>query len=70
MSASRCRVCGGKGEVALDDDEAALQEWIEGYLDPETDDKWLEQQMRRLLDIRNGVIKSPPDPELDEEDDD
>ena len=45
----RCRVCRGTGHLELEDDHTALYEWLEGYLDPETDEEWLEDQLNRRL---------------------
>jgi hypothetical protein len=56
MSPSRCRVCRGSGCLELDGQQTALYEWIEGYLDPDTDEEWLEDQLRRLLEIRDEIL--------------
>lgn len=56
MSASRCRLCRGKGHLELDGQHTLLYEWIEGYLDPDTDDEWLEDQLRRLMEMRSGIV--------------
>ena len=56
MTSSRCRVCKGKGHLDLDGQQTALYEWIEGYLDPETDDEWLEDQLRRLMERREELV--------------
>ena len=52
----RCRVCRGTGHLELEDDHTALYEWLEGYLDPETDEEWLEDQLRRLMERREEVL--------------
>lgn len=58
MSSSRCRVCHGTGQLDfLDGQQAALYEWLEGYLDPDTDEEWLEDQLRRLMEVRERVLK-------------
>lgn len=54
---SRCRVCSGTGYIELDDQHEALYEWLEGYLDPETEEEWLEDQLRRLMERREDIIK-------------
>ena len=56
LSSSRCRVCGGTGYLELDGQQTALYEWVEGYLDPETDDEWLEDQLRRLMERREEIV--------------
>ena len=58
IASCRCRVCGGSGYLQLDDAHEALYEWLEGYLDPDTDDEWLEDQLRRLMERRAKIIKS------------
>ena len=60
IASCRCRVCGGLGHLLLDDKHEALYSWLEGYLDPETDDRWLEEQLRRLLEVRAGFVKGRP----------
>ena len=67
IASCRCRVCGGSGYLLLDDQHEALYSWLEGYLDPETDDEWLEDQLRRLLEIRAGFVKGESN-EADDED--
>jgi len=53
ISVSRCRVCHGRGEIGLDTlPEVLLYEWMEGYIDDDTDDKWLKDQLTKLIDIR------------------
>lgn len=56
MSPCRCRVCGGSGWLELDGQQTALYEWIEGYLDPDTDEEWLEDQLRRLMERREELL--------------
>jgi len=29
-----------------------LYEWMEGFMDEDTDDMWLEDQLKRLMDTR------------------
>ena len=53
IASCRCRVCQGTGYLDLDSEQTALYEWIEGFLDPETDDEWLEKQLRRLMEMRD-----------------
>jgi RecJ-like exonuclease len=53
FSSARCRVCGGTGTIALTSiPEAMLYEWMEGYMDEDTDDQWLEDQLKRLMEVR------------------
>lgn len=54
---SRCRVCGGTGSLSLNNTQEALYDWLEGYLDPTTSEEWLEDQLRRLMEIRGRVVK-------------
>lgn len=61
MSSSRCRVCRGCGFLELDGQQTTLYEWIEGYLDPDTDDEWLEDQLRRLMEVREKFLKDLDD---------
>jgi len=56
ISSCRCRVCGGRGYRVLDDKHEALYEWLEGYLDPDTDEEWLEDQLRRLMEMRADIV--------------
>lgn len=56
LSSSRCRVCCGVGSLDLDGQQTALYEWIEGFLDPDTDDEWLEDQLRRLMKRREDIL--------------
>lgn len=56
MTANRCRVCRGRGFLDLDGQHTALYDWLEGYLDPETDDEWLEDQLRRLMEQREKLL--------------
>ncbi len=66
ICASRCRVCGGSGEIGLNTlPEVLLYEWMEGYADLDTDDEWLEGQLRKLIEIR----KAQREKRLDEEED-
>jgi hypothetical protein len=57
MSPSRCRVCRGIGHLELDDQHEALYEWLEGYLDPDVEDEWLEDQLRRLMERRRDFLE-------------
>lgn len=53
FSSSRCRVCLGIGHIALNTlPEVMLYEWMEGFMDEDTDDMWLEDQLKRLMDTR------------------
>jgi hypothetical protein len=53
MSVSRCCVCHGNGAIPLSTlPEVVLYEWMEGYLDEDTDDEWLEIHLKRLIKIR------------------
>lgn len=52
----RCRVCGGEGTLSLLGRQLALYEWVEGYLDPETETDWLERQIRKLMDCRDEFL--------------
>lgn len=71
MSACRCNRCGGTGVLLLDAQQTALWDWIEGYLDPGTSDDWLEDQLRRLMEVRSQMVGGKhPDDEEDVEDDD
>jgi len=56
VSACRCRVCGGAGHIKLDQQHTALYEWVEGYLDEDTSEEWLEDQLRRLLEVREEFL--------------
>jgi len=58
LSSCRCRTCGGTGYIELDDSREALYEWLEGYLDPDTSEEWLEDQIRRLMERREHIIKA------------
>jgi len=49
-------VCCGVGSLDLDGQQTALYEWIEGFLDPDTDDEWLEDQLRRLMKRREDIL--------------
>jgi len=52
-SSVRCRLCSGKGHLELKDvADALLYEWLEGYHDEETEDAWLEEQLKKLLKAR------------------
>jgi len=57
VSSNRCRVCRGTGCFELDGQQTALYEWLEGYLDSDTDEEWLEDQLRRLMEIRERIVK-------------
>ena len=74
ISASRCRVCQGKGNFGLDTlPEVTLYEWMEGYLDEDTDDEWLVNQLGRLIEIRRkrrADIALGRDPDAEDEDGD
>lgn len=56
IASSRCRVCKGSGYLELDGQHTALYDWLEGYLDPDTDDEWLEDQLRRLMEQREKFL--------------
>lgn len=56
MSSVRCSVCGGTGYLMLDGQHSALYEWVEGYLDEDTSEEWLEDQLRRLLEVREEFL--------------
>jgi len=52
-SVCRCRVCQGQGNIGLKTlPEVMLYEWMEGYLDDDTDDAWLEDHLKKLIKIR------------------
>jgi hypothetical protein len=50
-------VCRGSGYLELDGQHTALYDWLEGYLDPDTDEEWLEDQLRRLMECRQEFLK-------------
>lgn len=49
-------MCLGKGYLKFDTQQTALYEWIEGYLDPDIDEEWLEDQLRRLMERRADIL--------------
>jgi hypothetical protein len=53
---NRCNICNGKGEINLNDNQAALYEWCEGYFDHETSTDWLEKQLKKLIEMRREEI--------------
>jgi hypothetical protein len=58
ISASLCNNCNGTGMFALDsDDHVALYEWMEGYLDDNTSDEWLINQLQILILARKNRRK-------------
>lgn len=53
IASSRCNACSGTGTIDIDDgDEESLFEWLEGFLDEDTDEQWLEEQMKRMIENR------------------
>jgi len=57
MSAQRCNMCTNGLILLSENDETLLFEWIEGYLDPDTDNEWLEEQLKRLIKQRKNKKK-------------
>jgi len=54
ISVCRCRVCSGNGTIGLSTlPEVVLYEWMEGYMDADTDDEWLEANLKKLLKVRS-----------------
>jgi hypothetical protein len=50
---ARCNLCGGHGDVIVESlTGLLLYEWVEGVLDSDTDEKWLRDQMERILRSR------------------
>ena len=56
VTSQRCRVCSGSGFLELDGQQTALYEWVEGFLDPDTEEEWLEDQLRRLMERRQEIV--------------
>ena len=56
IASCRCHACGGTGYLELDGQQTALYDWLEGYLDPDTDEEWLEDQLRRLMEQREKFL--------------
>ena len=64
LSTSRCRYCGGSGKIELTKlPEVLLWEWCEGYIDEDTDDKWLEDTLQKLIRVRKKARENKPDPD-------
>lgn len=58
MASSRCNVCAGCGLIKIQDLHAeALYEWVEGYFDEDTDNEWLEKQLKTLIKKRKDKFK-------------
>jgi len=50
---SRCNICKGTGKIEINGGEAEiLYEFFEGLVDEDTDDEWLEKQLKRLIEER------------------
>jgi RecJ-like exonuclease len=50
-----CNVCSGKGNIQITTMYSeALHEWLEGYFDKDTDDAWLERQLKKLIEERKN----------------
>lgn len=46
-------MCGGAGQLVVESLHGLLlYEWVEGVLDLDTDDSWLEAQMSRIIKAR------------------
>jgi hypothetical protein len=56
IASCRCRSCSGTGYLDLDSQQEALYEWVEGFLDPDTDEKWLKDQLERLMKARDQFL--------------
>jgi serine/threonine protein phosphatase PrpC len=55
-----CNVCRGKGIIEVSDMYSeALHEWLEGYFDEDTDDEWLERQLKKLIKERKKKFAKP-----------
>lgn len=53
LTSSRCRVCCGVGQLAFErEDQVMMFEWLEGFTDLDTDDDWLEKQLKKLMEAR------------------
>jgi len=51
IASSRCNACHGSGKIEIDDaDEEILFEFIEGLLDEDTDQQWVEKQLKKLME--------------------
>ena len=57
ISSVCCNMCNGKGEISITDMHSeALHEWLEGYFDKDTDNEWLERQLKKLITERNKLF--------------
>lgn len=53
IASSRCNACSGTGKMEIDDaDQESIFEWLEGFFDEDTDEQWLEEQMKRMIKQR------------------
>jgi hypothetical protein len=53
-------MCGGTGELVVESLHGLLlYEWVEGVLDLDTDDSWLEAQMERIIRARKKARGGP-----------
>lgn len=53
IGSSRCDLCHGTGDLKIKEmDQTALFEWIEGYMDEDTSDEWLINQLNKLIKER------------------
>jgi len=53
ISSVCCNSCHGAGEIEISSMHSeSLHEWLEGYFDKDTDDAWLERQLKKLIKER------------------
>jgi RecJ-like exonuclease len=56
ITSVRCNLCHGTGEMSIGSEDSLaedmLWEFFEGFLDPDTDDAWLEAQLKGLIKQR------------------
>ena len=71
LSSVRCRLCGGTGKLDLKElPHILLYEWIEGYSNDEESDEWLEEHLRRLINVRKKERKERSEMSVSLQDDD